>query len=82
MTVSLYAKQTMSEDILVGKQEIALEPQHGSFLFRITTLAWLSTIHIELDILFSSAAGHAGRPAEQPVVTPHLTIAVSASPSD
>jgi hypothetical protein len=65
---------TMRDDILVGRQEIACEPQHGSFFKNSYSCVWLSTLHIEIDIVFGSDDGHSTE-----ATTLFLTITESAN---
>jgi hypothetical protein len=58
ITISLYVEMTMRKDILVGRQEIACEPQHGSSFKNSYPCVWLSILQIEIDIVFGGDDGH------------------------
>ena len=80
ITISLYGRKTMTTDILVGREEIVCKPRHGrSNSWKCYSYIWLIVVHAELEIIFHSADGHAGRPAEP--VTVFLMVAVSANTS-
>jgi hypothetical protein len=63
----------LRNDILLGKQEIDCEPQHGSSS-RILPCVWLSILHIEIDIVFGRDDGYS-----MEVTTLFLTITESAN---
>jgi hypothetical protein len=76
ITISLYAKKALTTDILIGREEITCEPQHGSYFFEtVNYISWLSVLHEELDVVLGSTGGHVGEPA---IV---LTISMSANAS-
>jgi hypothetical protein len=78
ITVSLYADRTKRNDILIGSQRIACEPPRGSSQKNFHSCVWLSTLHVELDIVFGNADGHS-RQTNKPATV--LTITVSSNPS-
>jgi hypothetical protein len=65
---------TTGKDILVGRQEIACEPQHGSSFKNSYSCVWLSILQIEIDIIFGSDDGHSTE-----ATTLFLTITESAN---
>jgi hypothetical protein len=74
ITISLFVEMTMRKDILVGRQEIVCEPQHGSSLKNSYPCVWLSILHIEINISFCSDNGHS-----MEAITLFLTITESAN---
>jgi hypothetical protein len=81
ITVSLYAEKrtaNLKKDILIGRQEIASVPQHGSSISQhYYPCASLSIVHLDFDIVFSSVEGHST--AEPITLSLTVTVSVNAS---
>jgi hypothetical protein len=67
----------MGKDILVGKQTIVGEPQHGSSSSSNSDLSRLSILHVELDIVFSSTDGDTTLPTKSATLTVMVTVSAN-----
>jgi hypothetical protein len=79
--VSLYVERPKAKDILIGNQRIACEPTRGSShdYLELYSRFWLSTLHVELDIVFGNADGHWH--SKQPATVLTITVSSNASSS-
>jgi hypothetical protein len=74
----------MKKDVLVGRQEIANECQHGSSISYYSYLCiWLSLLHVGLDINFSHdhhpSDEHSGSPKTLATLILTITLSTNAS---
>jgi hypothetical protein len=67
--------------MLLGQQEIACEARRGSFISEDPySCILLSVLHVELDVIFSSADGH-GRHSTKPDTILTITVSTNAESS-